>query len=163
MKNSKLTGKQYSFCVEYIRAGGNQSKAYRNSLYDTSNMKADTIKNNAYKLMQNNDVLTTINQLREETMQDVKQTLRIELNDVIQQISDISKNAEKDSDKLKALDLLMKHLGGYNHKPKVEKRDFSIPIINWVETGADATEKEFDKAFNTISFVDFEKQNKELL
>ncbi len=161
MKNSKLTCKQYSFCVEYIRSGGNQSKAYRNSLYDTSNMNADTIKNNAYKLMQNNDVLTTIKELREETIQDVKQSLRIELNDVIGQISDISRNAEKDSDKLKALDMLMKHLGGYNHKPEVEQRDFSIPIINWVETGSEVTEKEFDKAFNTISFVDFEKQNKE--
>ncbi len=102
MINNKLTGKQYSFCVEYIRSGGNQSKAYRNSLYDTSNMNADTIKNNAYKLMQNNDVLTTIKELREETIQDVKQSLRIELNDVIGQISDISRNAEKDSDKLKA-------------------------------------------------------------
>ena len=163
MINSKLTGKQYSFCVEYIRAGGNQSEAYRNSLYDTSKMKADTIKNNAYKLMQNNDILTTIEELREETIQDVKQSLKIELSDVIQQISDISKNAEKDSDKLKALDMLLKHLGGYNHKPEVEQRDFSIPIINWVNTGADATEKEFDKAFNTISFVDFEKQNRESL
>ncbi len=134
MINNKLTGKQYSFCVEYIRCGGNQSEAYRNSLYDTSNMKAETITNNASKLMCNSYVLAMIKELREETIQDVKESLKIELSDVIQQISDISKNAEKDSDKLKALDLLMKHLGGYNHKPEVEKESINTPIITFINT-----------------------------
>ena len=134
MSKSKLTGKQYSFCVEYVRAGGNQSEAYRNSLYDTSNMKAETITNNAYKLMQNNDVLTTIEELREETIQDVKESLKIELNDVIEQIAYISKNAEKDSDKLKGLDMLLKYLGGYKNDHQQTLNINSTPIINFVNT-----------------------------
>lgn len=134
MSKSKLTGKQYSFCVEYVRAGGNQSEAYRNSLYDTSNMKAETITNNAYKLMQNNDVLTTIEELREETIQDVKESLKIELNDVIEQIAYISKNAEKDSDKLKGLDMLLKYLGGYKNNHQQTLNINSTPIINFVNT-----------------------------
>lgn len=134
MSKSKLTGKQYSFCVEYVRTGGNQSEAYRNSLYDTSKMKAETITNNAYKLMQNNDVLTTIKELREETIQDVKESLRIELNDVIEQIAYISKNAEKDSDKLKGLDMLLKYLGGYKNDHQQTLNINNTPIINFINT-----------------------------
>lgn len=134
MSKSKLTGKQYSFCVEYIRAGGNQSEAYRNSLYDTSNMKAETITNNASKLMCNSYVLARIEELREETIQDVKESLKIELNDVIEQIAYISKNAEKDSDKLKGLDMLLKYLGGYKNDHQQTLNINSTPIINFINT-----------------------------
>ena len=163
MSESKLTGKQYSFCVEYVRSGGNQSEAYRNSLYDASKMKAETITNNAYKLMQNNDVLTTIQELKAETMNDVKESLKIELNDVIKGIAHISKNAKRDSDKLKAFDMLMKHLGGYDQKEEKKDLGVNIPITHWTKTGGTGSQEDFDKAFGLITFHDFEKENKEYI
>lgn len=61
---SKLTPRQENFCIEYAK-DGNASRAYRES-YTCENMKVETIKNNAYKLLQNTDIITTIEQMRQE-------------------------------------------------------------------------------------------------
>lgn len=57
-----LTSKQEKFCQLIIK-GLNQSDAYRKS-YNCDNMKDDTINNNAYKLINNNDIVTRINELK---------------------------------------------------------------------------------------------------
>ena len=59
-----LTAKQQAFC-DAILQGNNQSDAYRLA-YNVGNMLPETIGNNAYKLMQNNDIATTLVDARQQ-------------------------------------------------------------------------------------------------
>ena len=59
-----LTPKQEKY-VQGLVAGLSQRQAYIQA-YSTKNMKDTTIDNNAYKLMQNNEVSTRYNELMEE-------------------------------------------------------------------------------------------------
>lgn len=59
-----LTLKQETFCKEYISNGGNATQAYKKA-YDCSKMKETTINNNAYKLLQNNEIATRLKDLQE--------------------------------------------------------------------------------------------------
>ena len=69
----KLTIKQESFCYKYIENGGNASAAYRHA-YDAQNMKEETVTNNAYKLLQDNDVATMVDELKAEIKEEHKVT-----------------------------------------------------------------------------------------
>lgn len=57
-----LTAKQEAF-AQAVSGGMNQSDAYR-SAYDAGNMKAETIHNNAYKLMNDNEVAARVTELK---------------------------------------------------------------------------------------------------
>lgn len=57
-----LTAKQEAF-AQAVSGGMNQSDAYR-SAYDAGNMKAETIQNNAYKLMNDNEVAARVTELK---------------------------------------------------------------------------------------------------
>ena len=59
-----LTPKREKF-VQGLVAGLSQRKAYQQA-YNTERMKDATIDNNAYKLMQRNDILTRYNELMNE-------------------------------------------------------------------------------------------------
>ena len=59
-----LTQKQEKY-VQGLVAGLSQRQAYIQA-YSTKNMKDTTIDNNAYKLMQNNEISTRYNELMEE-------------------------------------------------------------------------------------------------
>ena len=59
-----LTSKQQAFC-DAILQGNNQSDAYRLA-YNTDNMLPETIKNEAYVLMQHPDVAMTITEARQQ-------------------------------------------------------------------------------------------------
>ena len=61
-----LTGKQEKF-AQGVAKGLTQADAYKDA-YDCENMKAETITNNAYKLMQNNDIATRIEKLKERAL-----------------------------------------------------------------------------------------------
>ena len=61
---SVLTPKQEKY-VQGLVAGLSQRQAYIQA-YSTKNMKDTTIDNNAYKLMQNNEISTRYNELMEE-------------------------------------------------------------------------------------------------
>lgn len=60
----KLTVKQETFCKEYISNGGNATQAYKKA-YDCKKMKETTINNNAYKLLQNNEITTRLKELQQ--------------------------------------------------------------------------------------------------
>lgn len=62
MASSKLTIKQEKFCNKYLECG-NASEAYRFA-YSCSKMSDETVWNNAYKLLQNNEVATKIDYLK---------------------------------------------------------------------------------------------------
>lgn len=57
-----LTKKQEIFCKEYVKQD-DASAAYRIS-YSTSKMKDATVNNNAYKLLQRNDIATRVKELK---------------------------------------------------------------------------------------------------
>ena len=70
-----LTAKQEKFC-RMIAEGSDQSNAYRGA-YNALNMKAETINNNAYKLIQNNDIATRIAELKKAITKDLDLTSQI--------------------------------------------------------------------------------------
>lgn len=73
-----LTQKQEKFCSEYVKCG-NAAEAYRRA-YSAERMKPATIRNNAYKLLCNNDISTMLNKLRDAAAKEAQVTLEGHLN-----------------------------------------------------------------------------------
>lgn len=63
-KEKKLTQKQEMFCDEYIKNGGNGTKAYR-AVYKTDASTDETIHQNASRMLARPHVLARINILKE--------------------------------------------------------------------------------------------------
>ena len=80
-----LTIKQESFCQSYVRLG-DKSAAYREA-YSCGNMKGETINNNAYKLFENNDITTRIEELQLE----LRERNKIKIDDVLSVLTDMIK------------------------------------------------------------------------
>lgn len=133
-----LTPKREKFCQEMAKHG-NQYKAYC-KVYSTKNMKRETIDNNAYKLMQNNEIITRLKELAEETKnksiasaQEIQEFLtKIMRGQEVEQVPMMSDDglviAEKTvtpKDRLKAGETLAKMTGCFDIKVKVE----NVPII----------------------------------
>jgi phage terminase small subunit len=76
-----LTQKQEKY-VQGLVAGLSQRQAYIQA-YSTKNMKDATIDNNAYKLMQNNEISTRYNELMEEHRNKALWTREQAVNDLI--------------------------------------------------------------------------------
>lgn len=77
-----LTPKQEKFIQGIVSGKLSQREAYKQA-YNTSRMKDETIDNNAYKLMQNNEVLTRYNTLMEEHKEKALWTREKSVNDLI--------------------------------------------------------------------------------
>ena len=73
-----LTQKQQRFCSEYVKCG-NAAEAYRRA-YRAEKMKPATVQNNAYKLMCNNEIATTLQGLRDAAAKEAQVTLEGHLN-----------------------------------------------------------------------------------
>jgi len=146
----KLTDKQTRFCHLYIELGSG-ADAYRKSYEVSDTTKNETCANNAYKLLQDNDIITRIEELREQTAKAnlidrsfiIKGLLEI-INDAdytfnLGKDNELSKEDRavffrimqqtKNTDKLKALDQLCKMLG-LNEPDKIEVKDSSHKT-NW--------------------------------
>lgn len=67
-----LTQKQENFCLKYVECA-NASESYRHA-YSSENMKPETVANNAYVLMQNSEILTRIQELKDMAVSDVVMT-----------------------------------------------------------------------------------------
>ena len=78
---SNLTPKQEKF-VQALISGMSQYEAYKEA-YNATRMKDATIYNNAYKLMQNNEILTRYNELLEEHKKKALYTRENSINDLI--------------------------------------------------------------------------------
>ena len=78
---SNLTPKQEKF-VQALISGMSQYEAYKEA-YNATRMKDATIYNNAYKLMQNNEILTRYNELLEEHKNKALYTREEAVNDLI--------------------------------------------------------------------------------
>ena len=78
---SNLTPKQEKF-VQALISGMSQYEAYKEA-YNATRMKDATIYNNAYKLMQNNEISTRYNELLEEHKNKALYTREEAVNDLI--------------------------------------------------------------------------------
>jgi len=97
-----LNPKQKRFCEEYL-IDLNATQAYIRAGYDASSANA-----NGNRLILNDSIKEYIAFLQAKTQERTKVTL----DSVITRIDSIADNSE-DTNRLKALDMLMKHLGGY--------------------------------------------------
>ena len=145
---SKLTPKQEKFCNLYIELG-NASEAYRQSYEVRETTKAETCQNNAYKLLQDNEIITRLEELKKQTAQEHGIDRAFIINGLLEIISDadytfklgkdneLSKNDSKafyrlmnqtkNTDKLRALETLTKMLG--LNEPERQENKVSIEII----------------------------------
>ena len=90
----KLTPKQESFCVKYCETG-DRTEAYIFA-YDCKKAKQSTITNNAYKLLQNNDIVARIREIEkgiEQTVLWSKKQMILQLQRIT--LDELSSNSEK--------------------------------------------------------------------
>ena len=72
------------FCKEYVKTGSG-SAAYRKS-YSVDNMKDATVNNNAYKLLQDNDIKTRIKFLQEITSEIAEKKFKIDSEEILKHL-----------------------------------------------------------------------------
>lgn len=133
-----LTPKREKFCLEMAKLG-NQRQAYIKA-FNCNNMKPDTIDNNAYKLMQLNEIKTRLKELSDEIKneaiadaQEIQETLtKLLRGQEVEQVPMMSEQglvmAEKivtPKDRIKAGETLAKMRGYFDLKIKIE----NTPII----------------------------------
>ena len=98
-----LTPKQELFCREYLK-DLNATQAAIRAGYSEATARQIGAEN-----LSKPDIQEQIQRLREE----VADSTGINLQDIVSEIRLLAKTATKDSDRLKAYDMLLKHLGGY--------------------------------------------------
>jgi phage terminase small subunit len=112
----KLTLKQEKFCQEYIANGGNGTGAYRVA-YDCRKMKEETVNNNAYKLLKNNEITTRLQELQKPLIEKFNYTIEDSFRKLIE-IQNIALNSERPdlTNAIKSEELKGKLLGLYTDK-----------------------------------------------
>ena len=114
-----LTAKQMKF-VEEISEGGSQSNAYRKA-YDTSQMAPKTIWEEASRLRRHPKVAARIEELEAEKEARRRMQALSREDRVLQELEKIAFGDGPASGRLKALELLGKHVGLF--KPK------EVPVV----------------------------------
>jgi phage terminase small subunit len=122
-----LTAKQMKF-VEEVSEGGSQSNAYRKA-YDTSQMAPKTIWEEASRLRRHPKVAARIAELEAEKEARRRMQALSREDRVLQELEKIAFGDAPASGRLKALELLGKHVGLFKPKevPVVER---SVEDIN---------------------------------
>jgi phage terminase small subunit len=87
-----LTAKQEAFCIAYLETG-NASEAYRQA-YDAKKMKPETINRNAKALLDNNKIVTRLQELRAPVVKAAQITMEQHLQD-LQRLRDKAEKADK--------------------------------------------------------------------
>ena len=109
MNNGELTDKQKRFAEEYLKCL-NATKAAK---------RADYSEATAYSIGYENLQKPAIRQYIRDMMEERSLRTQISSDVVIQQLTEIAQGGEglKGADRIKALDMLAKHLGFYEEKP----------------------------------------------
>lgn len=141
MTTSKLTSKQELFCQEILK-GKSQTEAYINAGYSVSNMKDATIINNAYKLINTNDISTRIEELKKPLQKKFEYTIEQSFKK-LQLIQDMALNPDEEKKErrdlqaaLKAEDLTQKLFGMQRTKVENEitgKNGEPIQVVSQVQ------------------------------
>ncbi len=104
-----LNERQSSFVSEYLKTGNASESAIR----------AGYSKKTAYsigqRLLKNVEIRKSIDNHRERISKEAELTVK----EVVTEIRALSLKAESDTNKLRAYDMLMKHLGGYVNELKI--------------------------------------------
>jgi phage terminase small subunit len=100
-----MNAKQTLFVSHYLQTG-NATEAYKLVYGVNSDEQAAA---NASRLIRNDKVQAEIEKFKTKVMDNTG----ITIEQTVKRIARLASKAQKDSDKLKALDMLMKHLGGY--------------------------------------------------
>ena len=117
--DTMLTAKQMKF-VEEVSEGGSQSNAYRKA-YDTSQMAPKTIWEEASRLRRHPKVAARIEELEAEKEARRRMQALSQEDRVLQELEKIAFGDGPASGRLKALELLGKHVGLF--KPK------EVPVV----------------------------------
>lgn len=125
-KDTALTPKQEKFCLVYLETG-NASEAYR-QVYDASRMKPETVNRNAKHLLDNNKIVTRLEELKKPVREAAQITLQSHLEDLLKLRNEAVK-ANQFSAAISAEQLRGKAAGLY-----IEKKDVTGSIeILWGE------------------------------
>ena len=111
-----LNDKQKRFCEEYIK-DLNATQAYIRAGYE-----APSAKEGASRLLTNDNIQEYVSFLRTE----IQERTKVTLDSVVFRIDAIADDGEENN-RLKALDMLMKHLGGYTADKTVNE-----DVTTWV-------------------------------
>jgi hypothetical protein len=125
-----LTTKQYEFCLNYVKGKRKPdgswvamtgSDAYRLA-YDASNMKPQTVNVQASKLLAHPKVARYIGVLRARREDAVVHSVAAARTFIFEKLTELALEADRDADKLKAIELLGK-LDGVDAFKDVQGRD----------------------------------------
>ena len=104
----KLTKKQEAFVVKVFECD-NQYESYLYAYPTSRTWTRAAVDVEANKLMKNPKIILRLKELRSK----IEAKTEITLAKIVKAIYNISLDAEANGDRLKANDMLMKHLGGY--------------------------------------------------
>ena len=123
-----LTAKQENF-VELLTQGTSQTSAYKGA-YDTQNMSDKTVWEEASRLRRHPKVSTRILQLEEE--KEARRRLQAVSREerVLNELEAIAFGDGPVAGKLKAMELLGKHIGFFTPKKEIEVEKTSKEILN---------------------------------
>lgn len=105
-----LNDKQKAFCREYVKDFNATQAAVR------SGYSEKTANRIASRMLSKVDIQKYIEQLKQELTKDTKVTVEW----IAEQLTDIAIQSERDSDRIKALELLGKYKAMFTEKSKVE-------------------------------------------
>ena len=115
----KLTPKQEQFCLKYIECG-NATQAFK-GVYNTETMKPKTIHNRSSELLGRREIRGRIEELKKKA----EDKAVITLSEVLDELKKVAFSTKTTSSKVKALELLGKHLG-LGEKTRPYKRFLGI-------------------------------------
>lgn len=129
-----LNDKQKAFCREYVKDFNATQAAVR------SGYSEKTANRIASRMLSKVDIQKYIEQLKQDLTKDTKVTVEW----IAEQLTDIAIQSEKDSDRIKALELLGKYKAMFTEKQKVEHSGAMIQRIIKVNpsSGNDTRSKE---------------------
>jgi phage terminase small subunit len=119
-----MNQKQLLFAYKYLETG-NATLAYK-AAYGVEDDNTAAVSGS--KLLRNAKVTDFISERQKATARQVEASIE----DVVRNISRLAASAKTDSDKLKALDMLMKHLGGYMHASEIIEKmgeEYALKLI----------------------------------
>lgn len=104
-----INDRQNRFVCEYLKTGNATESA----------IQAGYSKKTAYsigqRLLKNVEIMKNIEEHREK----ISQETQLSVSEIVKEIRCMALNAETESNRLKAYDMLMKHLGGYVNEMKI--------------------------------------------
>ena len=111
-----MTDKQRRFADEYL-IDLNATRAYKAAY---ASVKKDTTAAQAASRMLRN---VKVAEYIQERMQDRQERTQITQDEVVNALKELAFNAEKDADRIRALELLGKHLGLFQPKDQLDRQE----------------------------------------